>query len=272
MKKLKVILSVLCVATLLVGCVSNTKEQSSTNETKQEEKQEIKREDNGKKEEKEREELRQKLKSLQPDKITETEYAKAFKETPKVKYDDLVRYSEDHKGKQYKITGMVHQVEPIDDGGYILYLTEDITGKEYALGYAANGVNVLEGDGITVVAEFNDVLPVEQTNGFGAKSTITLPALVVDYLYPDSFMKSEYMLGVYIQKNMDGYTIELVDEAKVFADLKDKKGHVFALRNINDGTYFDKYIYGENGDLYFYTPTIDGKNINGEEFILGNKL
>lgn len=272
MKKLKVILSVLCVATLLVGCGSNTKEQSSTNETKQEEKQEMKRGDNVKKEEKERDELKQKLESLQPGKIPETEYAKAFKETPKVKYDDLVRYSEDHKGKQYKITGMVHQVEPIDDGGYILYLTEDITGKEYALGYAANGVNVLEGDGITVVAEFNDVLPVEQTNGFGAKSTITLPALVVDYLYPDSFMKSEYRVGVYIQQNMDGYTMELVDEAKAFDDLKDKKGHVFALRNINDGTYFDKYIYGENGDLYFYTPTIDGKDINGKEFVLGDKL
>lgn len=274
MKKLKVILSVLCAATLLVGCGSNTKEQSSTNETKQEEKQGIKKEDNVKKEEKEREELKQKLQSLQPGNF-QTEMGKSYQTLKYPNYEDLLRYPEEHKEKKYMLKGVVNQVELIDeDGSSMIYVTDEISGQEYVLGQPAGiGSNVLVNDGIMAATEFFDIMPIEQTNGFGATKIVNKPVFYIDYLYDKNFVDSKYQVSVYLERNLDNkYNWELAGESKDFEDLKDKKGYVFALKAKDGSGYYEKYIYAEKGNLYYYTPTINGINIKGENEALGELL
>lgn len=271
MKKLKVILSVLSTTILLFGCSKGATTQDDnkiiSNESKQEEKI-------SKKEAKERDELNQKLELLQPGNF-QTEMGKLYQTLKYPDYDDLLRYPEEHKEKKYMVQGLVSQVELIDeDGSSMIYVTDEISGQEYALAQPAGvGSKVLVNDGIMAATEFFDIMPIEQTNGFGATKIVNEPVFYIDYLYDKNFVDSKYQVSVYLENNLDNkYNWELSGSAKDFEDLKDKKGYVFALKAKDDSGYYEKYIYAENGDLYFYTPTIDGKNINGEEFVLGDKL
>ncbi|EEH99450.1 hypothetical protein CSBG_03076 [Clostridium sp. 7_2_43FAA] len=273
MKKLKVILSILGVVILLVGCGSNAKEQSSTNETKQEEKQEIKREDNVKKEEK-KDNMSKKLEELQPG-VFKSKLAQKMNDYKYIPYDDLLRYTNDYIDNQTIIKGTVAQVVTSEkDGAKEVYLHDETSDVYYFTYYYTDIVphNVLKGDKISVLGKVENIQESTASNALGAETKMTMPLIYAEYILDNSYSEGYSSLSSYLGNDGYKYIPELAGETKDFKDLEDKRGYVFALKSKDDGSYLDKYVFAEKGILRYYTPTVDGKNINGEEISLDSKV
>lgn len=262
MKKLKVILSVLCVATLLVGCGSNTKEQSNVNETKQEVKEN--------KEEK-KDKVSKKLKDLQPGQF-KSELAKAIDTYEFAPYDDLLRYPKENIDKKVKVMGTAKQVDFAEDGAIEVYLYDNANDRYYFVYYFPDTIdqNVVVGDYITVLCNMENVTDISATNAFGVEAKTNVPVMEVEYLLDNSYSQSLKAIGEFLGTE-NKYQFELVGESKDFEDLAGKRGYVFSLKFKEDGTYKPEYIFAEKGVLRYYTPTVDGKNINGESTSLSEK-
>lgn len=268
MKTKSIFISILLSCILLIGCGGKSPEtkpdsNSSETETKVDEKKDEKEKDNKK--------VDKDLQKLQPGQF-KSELAKSIDSYEFTSYDDLLRYPEENKDKKVKVMGTVQQVDFADDGAIEVFLYDNANDRYYFVYYFKDIVNenVVVGDYITALCKMENITEISGTNAFGVEAKTNAPVLQIDYLLNDSYAKSLKAIGEFLGTE-NKYDFELVGEAKDFNDLEGKKGYVFALKSKDDGTYNKEYIFAEKNILRYYTPTIDGKNINGDSTSLSDK-
>lgn len=109
------------------------------------------------------------------------------------------------------------------------------------------------------------------TNIFGTESNNSELLVKVDFILNNVFKQACYALDECLKNKPElyGYVAELVGTDKDFEDLKGRRGFMFALKRLENGVYDNRYVFAERGGmLTYYTPTVDGVNINGEKISL----
>lgn len=209
-----------------------------------------------------------KLEALQPGKF-KGGFSDLYAVVPIAPYHEILRYPTEHAGKNYSVSGTVKQVNFVEGEGVQIYIKDELAQQEIYLQYAPteDQQNVLVGDKINVFAEFQELITVESINGFGASKPKTEPCFFVYEILGNDFYEGKTSLESFLDK--EGlYNWELVGSSKDFDDLKDKRGYVFALKSKSEGKYQDYYIYAERNEIRYFTPTINSKNIKGENVSL----
>lgn len=265
MKKIQIILlSTLTSMMLITGCSSGNGQSTNQIENNKGVSTET---PIVKEQEKEVVEVGSKLQDLQPGKF-ESDLAKAYYSYEQVYYDDLLRYSNDYIGKKIKVSGTVDSITHTEDGTIKVYLKDVATNNFYFLYYFKEDMDEspIAGDFIHAMCEMDDIGTITSTNQFGAEIEATVPGMYIEYMTSNSFTESYNAINEYI--DVLKYDIKLVGQAKDFKDLSGKRGYVFAITSLDGSTYEPEYIYGENGKIWSYSPTVDGKNINGTNIAL----
>lgn len=277
MKELKIISSILCATILLVGCGSKpnstqtkpiTQEQESTVETKEEVVEEPAKES----ETEIKAKVKKQLDKLQPG-VFKSEQANSMSNYKYVYYEDLYRYSQDYVGSKIHINGTITNVNTNDDGTTDVFIYDEILGVSYCVYYENKSMteNVIQGDEITIYGTMEGLVDVTSTNVFGTESNNSEPLVKVDFILNNVFKQACNALDECLKNKPElyGYVAELAGTDKDFEDLNGKRGYVFALKRLENGVYDNRYVFAERGGiLRYYTPTVDGININGEKVSL----
>lgn len=279
MKKLKVILSVLCTTILLMGCGGNpnsnqsktkpiTQEQESnvemTKEAEDESPKEVETEIKAK--------VKKQLDKLQPG-VFKSEKAASMSNYKYVYYEDLYRYAQDYVGSNIYVNGTVTNINPNDDGTTDVFIYDEILDASYCTYYENKTMaeNILKGDKIAIYGTMEGLTDVTSTNVFGTQSNSNEPIVRIDFILSNVFKQASDALDDCLKSKPElyGYVAELVGSAEDFEDLKGKRGYVFALKRVENGVYDNRYVFAERGGiLRYYTPTVDEININGEKISL----